>query len=163
MAVLLAAALACSDGPVGNSDRLELGTWGGDKAAVIATDSVTHIHIGCTFGDVVGRVALDAEGRFSVAGTYVLQAYPIVLGPEFPAQFAGQVVRDRLTLAVTVNDTVTGKPVLLGPITVRFGKNPEMAQCPICKAPRLPGVKREAGSDQGARSGAEPQWPETPH
>ena len=39
--------------------RLAIGTWGGDSTGVIVTDSVTHVHIGCTFGDIPGRVALD--------------------------------------------------------------------------------------------------------
>jgi hypothetical protein len=117
-------------------DRLALGTWGGDNAGVIALDSVTHVHIGCTFGDVPGRVALDANGRFSVSGSYMLRAYPIPSGPTVPAQFNGQVVGGTLTLAIAVNDTVQKKQVPLGPVTVVYGKQPQMGPCPICRVPR---------------------------
>jgi hypothetical protein len=117
-------------------DHLALGTWGGDNAGVIATDSVTHVHIRCTFGDVPGRVALDANGRFSVSGSYMLRAYPIAVGPTVPAQFNGQVVGGSLTLAIAVNDTVQKQQVLLGPVTVVYGKQPQMGPCPICRVPR---------------------------
>ncbi len=100
---------------------LALGTWGGTNAGVIVTDSSVHVHVGCTFGDMPGDVALDADGRFTVDGTYVLQGYPVQLGPELPAQFSGRVVGRTLTLAIAVNDTVAKKVVALGPVTVTRG------------------------------------------
>ena len=45
--------------------KLAVGTWGGDSAGVIVTDTLTHVHIGCTYGDIVSRVVLDADGRFT--------------------------------------------------------------------------------------------------
>jgi hypothetical protein len=139
--LLIAAAgvAGCTDDPLVPyfaGDRLALGTWGGDNAGVIATDSVTHVHIGCTFGDVPGRVALDTNGRFSVSGSYMLRAYPIAVGPTVPAQFNGQVVAGTLTLSIAVNDTVQKKQVPLGPVTVVYGKQPQMGPCPICRVPR---------------------------
>lgn len=129
--------LACGEDLLIPSDGyLALGTWGGEGAGVIATDSLTHVHVGCTFGDVPGRIQLDPDGRFTISGSYVLQAYPVMVGPSLPAQFSGR-VRDRtLTLAIAVNDTVDKKLVALGPITVVFGREPEMGQCPICVVPR---------------------------
>lgn len=115
---------------------LAVGTWGGDNAGVIVTDSVVHVHVGCTFGDMPGNVQLDQDGRFTVDGSYVLRAYPIQLGPSLPAQFSGRVAGRILTLAVAVDDTVEGKVVALGPITVVYGRDPEMGPCPICRAPR---------------------------
>lgn len=115
--------------------ELRLGTWGGPNAGIIATDSVTHVHIGCTLGDVPGRVPLDPRGRFSVEGTYVLRAYPIMVGPRLPARFTGQVIGKRFTLSVAVDDTVEHKVVQLGPVTVAYGRDPELGPCPICLAP----------------------------
>ena len=116
--------------------QIALGTWGGDGAGVIATDSLTHVHIGCSFGDVVGRVVLDAEGRFNVSGSYMLRAYPIAVGPMVPAQFFGRVQGSTLTIAVAVNDTVEKKLVALGPVSVRFDRQPKLGPCPICTVPR---------------------------
>lgn len=138
-AILVAGLLtaACSDGlQVPSTGRLALGTWGGDNAAVIATDSVTHVHIGCTFGDLPGGIVLDAGGRFTLDGSYVLRAYPVMVGPSLPAQFSGLVSGRTLTLAIAVNDTVQKKLVALGPVTVVYGRLPSMGPCPICLVPR---------------------------
>jgi hypothetical protein len=122
---------------------LAVGTWGGDNSGVVVTDSVVHVHVGCTFGDVPGTVQLDAEGRFTVDGSYVLRAYPVQVGPSLPAQFSGRVAGRTLTLAIAVHDTVEGKVAALGPITVIYGRDPEMGPCPICRTPRLtPGAPR---------------------
>ena len=110
LCLALAVNAACSDsgasGPAPTGGRLARGTWGGDNAAVIATDSVTHVHVGCTFGDMPPRVMLDKDGRFTIDGTFVLRAYPVLVGPTLPAQFSGQVNGRTLTFAVAVNDTV---------------------------------------------------------
>lgn len=127
----------CSDGVLFRSNgQLALGTWGGDNAGVIATDSVTHVHVGCTFGDMPGRIDLDPNGRFTVDGSYVLRAYPVMVGPSLPAQFSGRVSGRTLTLAIAVNDTVEKKLVALGPIAVIYGRSPSMGPCPICLVPR---------------------------
>ena len=130
---------ACSTGgfpPSGGA--LTEGTWGGENAGVIVTDSVTHVHIGCTFGDIPRLVSVDATGRFSADGSYILKAFPVISGPRLPAQFSGRVVGRTLTLAVAVNDTTTGKVVALGPVTVVYGKDPALGPCPICRVPRMP-------------------------
>jgi len=71
--------------------RLATGTWGGDSAGVLVNDTIAHAHVGCTYGDVRGRVPLDAEGRFTAVGSFLLRAYPIAIGPTMPAQFVGRV------------------------------------------------------------------------
>lgn len=118
-----------------SGDKLAAGTWGGDNAGVIVTDSVTHVHVGCTFGNIPGNVTFDADGRFTVDGSYVLRAYPVMVGPTLPAQFSGRVAGRRLTLAIAVNDTVEKRVVALGPVTVVYGRTPSMGPCPICRAP----------------------------
>ncbi len=119
-------------------DPLDLGTYGGDGAGVIATDSVTHVHIGCTFGDIPGRVPIDAKGRFAVAGSFILKAFPVTIGPRLPAQFSGRLIGRSLSVSVAVNDTTTGKVVSLGPVTVVLGQQPQLGPCPICRAPKMP-------------------------
>src|SRR5881398_1721344 len=85
--------LACSGSPsVPPFDGLlPLGTWGGDNSGMIVGDTAMHLHVGCTFGDVSGRVPLGANGEFNVGGSYMLHAYPIAVGPAMPARFVGRV------------------------------------------------------------------------
>jgi hypothetical protein len=135
--VILLGSTCNSDSLLPPSDRrLALGTWGGENAGVIATDSATHVHVGCTFGDMPGDVRLDADGRFTVDGSYVLRAYPVQVGPSLPAQFSGRVLGRTLTLAIAVNDTVEKRVVALGPVTVVFGRTPDLGPCPICLLPK---------------------------
>ena len=137
-AVFSLLAIACASSatyPISDG-VLAVGTWGGDNAGVIVTDSAAHVHVGCTFGDMPGHIRLDADGRFAVDGSYMLRAYPIQVGPSVPARFSGRVVGGTLTLSVAVNDTVTKTAVALGPITVEYGHQPQMGPCPICRSPR---------------------------
>jgi hypothetical protein len=99
---------------------------------VIVQDTSMHVHIGCTFGDVSGRVQLN-NGSFDVNGSYMLHAYPITVGPTVPARFTGTVVGKNATITVTVNDTVAHQTVVKGPIVVTLGATPQLGPCPICR------------------------------
>ncbi len=137
LASLLLLGSCLDSGPLPPNDgKLAIGTWGGDGAGVIVTDEQGHVHVGCTFGDMPPNVQLDDAGHFTVTGSYVLRAYPIQQGPSLPASFSGRVSGAVLTLAIAVNDTVEKKVVALGPVTVVFGRTPELGPCPICKVPR---------------------------
>src|SRR2546423_495939 len=108
------------------------GTWGGDNAGLIVTNTDVHVHIGCTLGDAVGPIKTDDSGHFEVTGTYNVDAYPIDRGILHPAKFSGQIVRQTMTLTVTLTDT--GRA--LGPVTLVYGKEPKMGPCPICRRPK---------------------------
>lgn len=137
VAAVVVTAATCSASPTPSSEgTLALGTWGGDNAAVIATDSVTHIHVGCTYGDMPPNIVLNANGQFEIDGSYMLHAYPVAYGPTVPAHFSGSVRGNTLSVSVSVNDTVEKKTVPLGPISVTFGKTPSMGPCPICIVPK---------------------------
>jgi hypothetical protein len=133
-AALVLVPLGCSAGAglppfVG---ALAIGTWGGEGAGMIVSDTSMHLHVGCTYGDVSGRVPL-ANGRFDEKGSYMLRAYPIATGPTVPARFVGQVSGISATITVTVNDTVQHQTVVEGPVTVVYGRQPQLGPCPICK------------------------------
>ena len=115
--------------------NVAIGKWGGDSAGLIVGDTAAHLHIGCTFGDVSGRIPLGTDGQFSVAGQYMLRAYPVAVGPALPAQFTGRVVGGTMTMTVTVNDTVQHAVVVRGPVQVRYGQPAQMGNCPICDRP----------------------------
>lgn len=136
-AIVVALLAACAEptlAPVVDG-RLAVGTWGARDAGVVVTSEGIHVHVGCTFGNIVGNVTVDASGRFTAEGTYVLRAYPVQTGASLPAQFSGRISGTALTLAVAVNDTVEQRIVAVGPITVVFGQEAEMLQCPICRVP----------------------------
>ena len=111
---------------------IPIGTWGGDGAAMIVADTSMHLHIGCTYGDVSGRVPV-VSGSFDVTGSYMLRAYPIAVGPAVPARFTGTVTGRIATVTVTVNDTVQHQTVVKGPVVVRLGDAPQLGPCPICR------------------------------
>jgi hypothetical protein len=135
-----------TDGPPSDG-LIAIGTWGGDSAGVIVNDSIAHVHIGCTYGDLTGRVTLDANGRFTRTGSFLLRAYPVAIGPTMPASFSGRVSGKTLTLTVTVNDTISNTIVVRGPVSVRLGSEPRLGPCPIC---RVPGDRSSARSPLGS-------------
>jgi hypothetical protein len=114
---------------------IALGTWGGDSAGMIVGDTALHIHIGCTYGDVSGRVPVGADGLFGVSGSYMLHAYPVAYGPTMPARFSGRLDGATIVVTVTVNDTVQHVTVMRGPATVTYGQAPRVMPCPICRRP----------------------------
>ena len=139
---LVAAAVAiaaCASGAIVKPPPFDgfiaLGTWGGDSAGMIVSDTAMHLHVGCTYGDVSGRIPVGADGRFDVAGSYMLRAYPITVGPPVPARFTGRVDGATLVVTVTVNDTVQHTTVVRGPANLTYGKEPRAMPCPICRRP----------------------------
>lgn len=136
-ALLALTLVACGDGSfeLRLGSTLPVGTWGGEEAGLIVTESGAHVHIGCTFGDIQGEVPLDEDGRFTIEGSYVLDAFPVVTGPTMPAEFSGRVVGRALILSVAVSDTVRDRPVALGPVTVVYDEEPRLGPCPICRVP----------------------------
>ena len=135
-AVMVALALSCSSNNLPPFDgNIALGTWGGDSAGMIVSDNAMHLHIACTYGDVSGRVPVGTDGGFDVAGSYVLRAYPVAVGPTLPARFTGRLAGKRVTVTVTVDDTVEHVTVIRGPVTVEYGADPRLGPCPICRRP----------------------------
>ncbi|MFL5620772.1 MAG: hypothetical protein ACJ79A_20520 [Gemmatimonadaceae bacterium] len=135
--VATTATLSCaSASPILPADlQIPLGTYGGDSGGLIVGESAMHLHIGCTFGDVSGRVAVTPSGRFDVAGSYMLRAYPITVGPPVPARFAGTIDGDRIVVTATIDDTVAHTTVVRGPVSLRLGVEPRLGPCPICRRP----------------------------
>ena len=135
MAALRILALLTAIAVLGCQDRLAApitevtGTWGGDDAGLIVTDSEVHVHIGCTLGDADGPIHPDDDGRFEATGTYNVDAYPVDRGIVHPARFSGRVTGTTMTLTVTLTDTT----LQLGPVALVYGKEPEMGPCPICR------------------------------
>ena len=144
VALSIFAVIACS---AATSARITevVGTWGGDNAGLIVTDTDVHVHIGCTVGDAVGPIHPDADGRFEATGTYNVDAYPVDRGIIHPATFTGQIIDQTMTLTVTLTDTAR----VLGPVTLTYGKEPIMGPCPICRVPK--GVRERTTTGPGVK------------
>jgi hypothetical protein len=123
-------ALACSAATSTPITQV-VGTWGGDNAGLIVSNTDIHVHIGCTLGDALGPIHPDANGRFEATGTYNVNAYPVDRGITHPATFSGQIINQTMTLTVSLTDTTR----VLGPVTLIYGKDPKMGPCPICRVP----------------------------
>jgi hypothetical protein len=138
---VLAAGLTLGTGPcegpeaIGLTHGLVVGTWGGENAGLIGDDTSAHVHIACTFGNVMQGIEPGTDGRFDVPGSYVLRAYPVAVGPSLPARFQGTVTGKSLTLSVVVQDTTADTTVTLGPVRLFLGREPQMGPCPICRTP----------------------------
>jgi len=151
---MLLTSVGCPADELGvTGDYLSAGTWGGENVSMQIDQELVHVHIGCTNGDFPAPLAVDGDGRINVAGSYVLRAYPVQVGPSLPAQLAGVLTGRQLTFTVAVNDTVEKKLVVLGPVTVTLGREPKMGPCPICtvkmraaKAAALPNARATARS-----------------
>ena len=128
------AACVLMESPAG--EPLAAGTWGGKDAGLIVSDTGAHLHIGCTIGEVIVPITLDAQGRFDVPESHNLSAFPVSAGVYLPARLTGYADDDVLSLTVTVDDTVNQKTVVLGPVRLRYGTRPEMGPCPICATAR---------------------------
>jgi hypothetical protein len=135
--VAIVSILACSSATTARITEVA-GTWGGDNAGLIVTDTDVHVHIGCTLGDAVGPIHPDADGRFEATGTYNVDAYPVDRGITHPATFSGQIIGETMTLTVSLTDITR----VLGPVNLTYGKEPKMGPCPICRVPK--GLKRPA-------------------
>lgn len=134
-AALLFAACASGTELPPPDGSLALGIWGGELSGMVVSDTAMHLHVGCTFGDVSGRIPLTAAGDFAVTGSYMLRAYPVQVGPAVPARFVGHLNGNSVTVTITVNDTVEHQTVTLGPTKLRYGDEPQMGVCPICRRP----------------------------
>lgn len=137
--IVLCALCACVllESGAETGQTVAMGTWGGKDAGLIVTDTGAHLHIGCTVGNVQGLIPLNGHGGFDVAESHNITAHPVDAGIYLPARITGRVdvLLRALTLTVTVEDTVHGTIVVLGPVRLRLGVTPEMGPCPICATP----------------------------
>jgi hypothetical protein len=112
--------------------NVAVGTWGGEESGLIVRAAGAHAHIGCTYGDVAGPIPFDADGRFDVAAVWNVSAFPIDRGVFPDARMSGRLTGRSLTFSARLTDTGQS----LGPVAVTLGREPRMANCPICRTPK---------------------------
>lgn len=133
LALVLVTACALFESPAHSPQLLPAGTWGGKDVGMIVSDTGAHLHVGCTVGEVIVPITLDALGRFDVPESHNLTAFPIDAGVFLPARLEGRVDELALSFTLTIDDTVHHRTVVLGPVRLRWGARPEMGPCPICR------------------------------
>jgi len=88
--------------------RVANGIWGGPNVHMDVTENGATLRFSCAHGKIEQPLTLDAEGHFSVKGTFVAEG----MGPtrednppkSQPAVFKGVVHDSSMTLTVTVTD-----------------------------------------------------------
>jgi hypothetical protein len=120
-----AAGLTRADG----GDRVRAGTWGGTGAALKVTDSGAKIEADCANGQMPGPLTLDAEGRFTVEGTWTAEhAGPIRNDEEAAAakvRYAGHVSGSTMALEVSLMESGQN----IGSFTLTFGSDGQLRKC----------------------------------
>jgi len=103
----LAALLALTACSSSSSDlTVAKGLWGGQNIELQVDDTGATAQFKCgAIGQANGGLALDASGRFDVAGTYDPK---LVLGGPRPARYTGSRQGDRLVLSVEVEQATIG-------------------------------------------------------
>lgn len=125
--VMATAALAACDTMVPDLKPIN-GPFGGPQIGVVLESGTGTVDFGCASGTIDGPIFPGEGGIFSVKGTYRTgQSGPIKVGQIFRSQeatYAGTIVKDDMTLAVTLEDGTE-----LGPFTLKLGAPPQVQRC----------------------------------
>ena len=107
--------------------RVPRGSWGGQGVRLEVGGRGAEVEFDCAHG-TTSALALDASGRFDVAGTFVREhGGPVRHGEEpeqLPARYAGRVEGTEMTLRVVVeglDETLT--------FTLTRGRDPQLHKC----------------------------------
>jgi hypothetical protein len=127
-AVCLAAVLlACAgSGPAApGPERVPTGNWGGPHVRLVVGDAGAQVEFDCAHGTLAGPLALDAEGRFSVRGTFVREAGPVREDERGePVVYAGRTDGETMDLTVTAEGGDS-----IGTFTLRRGVGTRLTKC----------------------------------
>ena len=100
--------------PANSDEKVITGSWGGEHIGFEAKDTGAEVDFDCAHGAINQRITLDKNGKFDVAGTYVLEHAGPVRADETAnsrtADYTGFVKDKTMTLTVTL----TGSKELVG-------------------------------------------------
>jgi hypothetical protein len=104
------------------------GGWGGPHAAIVFQGGLADVQFDCASGSIDVPVYPAKDGAFTARGTYRAGSPgPVRVGQIFrsvPASFAGRVLKDVMTMSVTLEDGTA-----IGPFTLARGAAPQMTRC----------------------------------
>ena len=105
------------------------GTWGGPEVQVTVTSQGTTTQFVCAHGTIDQLIVADANGNFSVTGTYVFEHPATVAGQpssdSHSARYDGQLSGGTMRISVTVPD----KQQVFGPFTALLGATGPSTRC----------------------------------
>jgi hypothetical protein len=123
-----AVAVACAAPFSAPDTNLKAGRWGGQHVAMVVAAERTEIEFDCGQASVDGAIALDRDGAFAVAGTF-LQERPGPTRPDGPPRrpmrLTGDVKDDSMNIRVTLTDQTED----LGSFTLAFGADARLVKC----------------------------------
>jgi len=107
---------------------LKSGRWGGPHVAMMVASDKTDIEFDCGRASVDGAIALDRDGAFTVAGTFLQERPgPSRPGgpPRRPMRLTGSVKDDTMSVQVTLTDQNED----IGSFTLTFGADARLVKC----------------------------------
>lgn len=109
-------------------DSVPLGPWGSDSLVLNVAESGASATFNCALGTIDAPLALDAEHRFDLPGTYTqgTGAFPPTPPPPVAARYQGRT--DGRTMEITV--TLVEPPVRIGTYRLERGRNTGILHCP---------------------------------
>jgi hypothetical protein len=131
VAGLVTISAASPDAP---ARELPTGAWGGTSIAMTVEASGAKVEFDCAHGAISGRLALDADGRFELPGSFARERPgPVRLGPNgeavgekgVPATWSGRLQDGVLRLTLRVE----GGERDLGPFELQLGRTPRLHKC----------------------------------
>ena len=104
------------------------GVWGGPHAGIAFQGGLAEVQFDCASGTIDIPVYPAKDGTFAARGTFRAgKPGPVRVGQIFrsePANYSGQVVKNRMTLTVTLEDGS-----VVGPYTLIQGAAPQLTRC----------------------------------
>ena len=118
--VVLALALA-------GSPRVASGPWGGEGAQLVVNAGGASLELDCGRGELIERLSLDEQGRFSVKGTFVREGGPTRRdgGDARAVVYRGRVDGDVLELTACEED----REETIGTWTLTRGREVRLHKC----------------------------------
>ncbi|MDT7541159.1 MAG: hypothetical protein QOE33_1063 [Acidobacteriota bacterium] len=105
------------------------GTWGGEHISLDVNAQGARVEYDCAHGTIDQKIVADERGHFDLRGTHVREHGGPVRKDEtadsHPAQYAGQIKGDTMSLTVTESDTKE----VVGTFTLVYGQQPRLMKC----------------------------------
>lgn len=124
--LMVTAGFACS-GPSEVPTQVPSGLWGGDHVTMAVDAAAAQLEFDCAHGSIPGSIPVR-DGRFDVAGVFVLEhGGPVVDGEppqQYPAHYRGSTDGKHMTL--TVEADTRGN---MGSFALDLGRSGRVVKC----------------------------------
>jgi hypothetical protein len=111
------------------TEKVTVGSWGGEHIALQVNESNASIEFDCANGTIDQPLLTDTGGHFGITGVYVREhggpAHPGQRPDSHPARYSGWTDGKKMTLTVTLTDTNQ----TIGTFTLELGREPMVTKC----------------------------------